>query len=306
MVSIKLSMKNSILKKTFEGKFVLVAGGSRGIGLELARQLARLGASVWLLARRPELLASALVELESLRHDRSQRFGSLAMDIADWRQVQEGVEQVTTQAGLPDYLINSAGVVRPAYLQDQTLEQYHWMMDINYFGVVHMVKALLPAFLQRGSGYIVNIASLAAVIAPFGYTAYAASKFAVRGFTDALRAELYRKPVKVSLVLPADTQTPSLEEENMLRTPEMRAFSEGNAPPLPPQRTALDILKGVSRNRYLIFSGSSGFLFDINNLAGRLAYPLMDIFIDQAFRDARKHPDRYTSKNVEEKANGYF
>lgn len=283
------------LQQTFDGKLVLITGGSRGIGFELARQLAPLGASVWMAARRPELLSTAQAEVEALRVNGAQRFGTLRMDISDWDQVEAGVKKMTAQVGLPDYLINSAGVVHPAYIQDQTLRQYRWMMDINYFGAVHMIKALLPDFLKRGSGHIVNLASLAAVIAPFGYTAYAGSKFALRGFTDALRSELYRTPVKVSLVLPADTQTPSLEEENQLRTPEMRAFSEGNAKPVPPQRTAADILWGIARKHYLIFSGTSGFLFDVFNLAGRLSYPILNIFIDQAYRATRIHPDRYQS-----------
>ena len=281
------------IKLAFNQRLILIAGGSRGIGLSLARQLADLGASLWLVARREELLRAALAELESHRVNPQQRFGYTVIDLADWEKTRQGFHTITAQVGLPDILINSAGVVEPAFSWDQTIDQYRWMMAINYFGTVHAVKALLPDFLARRAGHIVNFSSLAGYIAPFGYTAYAASKFAVRGFSDALRAEFHRTPLKVSLVVPADTRTPSLDEENQLRTPEMRAFSESNARPVSAELTACQVIQGMAKGKYLIFTGPSRFLYLINNLAGSLAYPLGDIFMDQAYREVRRHPDRY-------------
>ena len=87
-------------------------------------------------------------------------------------------------------------------------------MDLNYFGTVNMVKALLPAMLERGSGHIVNISSVAAFLGVFGYSAYGASKYAVRGFSDVLRAEVKPLGVRVSVVFPPDMDTPGLANEN--------------------------------------------------------------------------------------------
>ena len=115
---------------------------------------------------------------------------AFSVDVRHPEEVAELIEKVTHQAGVPDIVINSAGVAHPGYVQELDLDIYHWMMDVNYYGTVHVVKAVLPAMLERGSGYIVNIGSVASRIGVFGYTAYSGSKFAVAGFTDVLRMEL--------------------------------------------------------------------------------------------------------------------
>ena len=100
------------------------------------------------------------------------------------------VIQVSEKSGPPDLLVNSAGVAHPGYFQELDLNIFHWMMEVNYFGTVYMTKEVIPSMLKRGSGYIVNISSMAGFVGTFGYTAYGGSKFAVRGFSDVLRAEM--------------------------------------------------------------------------------------------------------------------
>jgi len=181
----------TISLKSFQDRTVLITGGSSGIGLALARRLSEAGAHIWLMARRKPELESALARLNGAAGSHHIVDG----DVSDWRRVAEAIAQVERESGLPDLVINSAGVTRPGYVQDLSIEIFREMMEINYLGTVHVVKAVLPGMIARSSGYIVNISSTAGLLGVFGYTAYGASKFAVRGFSDALRAEV--KPLGI-------------------------------------------------------------------------------------------------------------
>ena len=123
----------------YEGRLVLITGGSSGMGLALAQLLAAEGARVWLLARHKQKLEAALRSLPA-RH--GQTHGMITADVTSWDRVHAAVRRIREAAGVPDVLINAAGAAHPAYLQDTTLEIFREMMDLNYFGTVHMVKAL--------------------------------------------------------------------------------------------------------------------------------------------------------------------
>jgi 3-dehydrosphinganine reductase len=168
---------------SFQGRLALITGGSSGLGLALANQLAAQGANVWLIARRKDVLERAYKGLPAAT---GQHHGMISADVTDRAQVQSAVAEVIREAGLPDLLINCAGTAHPGYVQELPLEVFHEMMDLDYFGTVNMVKALLPGMLERGSGHIVNISSAAGFLAPFGYSAYGPAKYAVRGFSDIL------------------------------------------------------------------------------------------------------------------------
>jgi 3-dehydrosphinganine reductase len=240
----------------WRGKVSLITGGSSGIGLAAARWLAANGSHVWLVARRADSLAAAM---EKLPCKQGQICGMVPADVSDPKQVTEAVERVTAAAGCPDLLFNSAGVVQPGYFHDLGRDVFHWMMEVNYFGTVYTTQAILPGMIARGTGHIVNISSIAGFIGLFGYTAYASSKFAVRGFSDALRAELKPLGINVSIAFPPDTETPQLFYEIPFRLPEQKALN--NIPPLSPERVANEILKGVSRGKYVILPGFYAKLF---------------------------------------------
>jgi 3-dehydrosphinganine reductase len=263
----------------FHHKLVLITGGSSGIGLALAQLLSAAGAQVWLLARRKEVLEAALGTLPS---SSGQRCGIIPADVSAWEQVQAAVERITNEAGVPDLVINSAGVTHPGYVQDIPLEIFREMMEINYMGTVHMVKAALPAMIARGSGHIVNISSGAGFLGVYGYTAYGASKFAVRGFSEALRAEMKPLGIRVSIVYPPDTDTPQLAYENRFKPPETKALT-GGAGMLSPQQVAKEILHGVTRGQYAILPGlEMKLLYRLSGLLGNAVYPLMDWLIRNA------------------------
>ena len=270
------------VEASFPYKVALVTGGSSGIGLALARRLAAQGVRVWLLARRRKVLEAALASLEGA----AGKCGMVVADVADWRQVQAAAIRVESEAGLPDLVINSAGVTHPGYVQDIPLDVFRQMMEINYLGTVHTVKALLPGMIARGSGHIVNIASAAAFLGIFGYTAYGASKYAVRGFSDTLRAEVKPLGLRVSIAFPPDTDTPQLAYENRFKPPETRALA-GKAGVLSADRVADEILRGVRRGRYVILPGfQNKVLYRLSSLLGNAIFPLMDWMVTNARRHA--------------------
>jgi 3-dehydrosphinganine reductase len=207
--------------------------------------------------------------------------------VSSERQVSEAIARLVAEAGLPDLVINSAGITHPGYVQELSLDIFREMMEVNYFGTVYVTKAVLPGMLERGSGHIVNIASLAGVVGVFGYTAYGASKYAVRGFTDALRAEVKGLGIDVSIVFPPDTDTPQLAYENEFKPPETKALSNLNSI-LPPDKVARAILDGIRRRRYVILpSFDSKLTYWLVSLAGTLAYPAMDWLVARARRRIR-------------------
>ncbi|RMF45716.1 MAG: SDR family NAD(P)-dependent oxidoreductase [Anaerolineae bacterium] len=272
--------------RKFQGQTALITGGSSGIGLALARMLAAHGANVWLLARREDALANALQQVREVASspDVADACGYLRADVTNPQDVQQAVERMQAATGTPDLLINSAGVARPGYAHELPLEVYRTMMEVNYFGTLHVIQALLPHMLTRGSGHIVNISSLAGIIGVFGYAAYGASKFAVTGLTDVLRAELKPRGIRVSLVLPPDTDTPQLAAEEPYKPPETKALA-ATAGLLSPEQVAEATLRAVARGRYLILPGTeSKFTYLLSWVSGPLQYALVDFLLASARR----------------------
>jgi 3-dehydrosphinganine reductase len=206
------------------------------------------------------------------------------VDVSEWAQVRKAVLLITETSGAPDLLVNSAGVAHPGYVQDLDLNIFTWMMEVNYFGTVYVTKEVIPAMLKRGSGFIVNISSIAGFIGTFGYTAYGASKFAVRGFSDALRAEMKLHNIGVALVFPPDTQTPQLEYETKIKPAETKALA-GNTKVMTAEQVAVEIIKGIGRGKYLILPGfESKLLYRINGIwGGGLTY-FMDQIIAKEYK----------------------
>jgi len=275
--------------KFFSGKLFLITGGSSGIGLSTAKKAFSYGASVWLIARDLSKLQNAIKEIELFRINNEQNIGFSIADISDEKQAFTAVNQVKEKIGLPDFVINSAGITHPGYFQDIECEVFRRQMEVNYFGTLYVIKGIIPDMIKRGSGYIVNISSLAGVIGTFGYTAYGASKFAVRGLSDTLRAEMKPLGINVSVVFPPDTDTPQLAYEAPLKPFETKIIA-GSAGLVSPDKVAKDILNGIMRKRYLIFSGFEGkFLFWLSGFLGWLQYPVMDWMVSDAISKKKRY-----------------
>ena len=268
-----------IKAKLESGQVAIVTGGSSGIGKSIACSLVRRGMDVWLVAQRKDILDAARIEVETQRQNQNQKIGTVSADVSDIEQAQEAVEKVTQKSGPPDLLINSAGVAHPGYIQDLDINIFNWMMEVNYFGTVFMTKEVLREMLKRGTGYIVNISSMAGIISVFGYTAYGASKYAVKGFSDALRQEMKLHKIGVSVVYPSDTDTPQLEYENRIKPPETKALgSIGGS--MSADEVAKETISGIERGRYMIIPGLEGKVFyHLNRLLGSGLNPIMDKII---------------------------
>jgi 3-dehydrosphinganine reductase len=269
------------------GKLALVTGGSRGIGLAVSKDLVARGASVWIAARDRERLDLALHEIEAVRPSDQQAVGTLTLDVADAAQVAAVLGAFCTKTGVPDLLVNCAGVAHPGRFEELDLAIFRWMMEVNYFGTVNVTKAVVPGMIARGSGHIVNVSSIAGFLGVYGYSAYGASKFAVAGLSDALRAEMKPLGIDVSVVFPPDTDTEQLVYESAFKPAVTKALS-GTAKALSPEKVARAIVEGVVRRRYLITPGLEGtFMFRGQNLLGGLVYPLMDLLISRAWKSTR-------------------
>ena len=270
----------------FRQKTVLITGGSSGIGLATAKLLAAKGAHVWLIARDRARLERALSEVSQVYSGDLERCGVVSADVADARQASAAVAQVVAEVGVPDIVINSAGIVRPGYIEELDPEVFRRHIEVNYLGTVNVTHAAVTGMIARGSGYIVNISSEGGFLGVGGYTAYCGSKFAVRGFSEALRVELRPAGVDVSVVFPSDTDTPQLAAEKPLRPREVDILNGGRV--LSPESVAAAIVAGISRRRFLIIpSAESSFYYWLAGFLGGLQYPIMDFLVDRARHRAR-------------------
>lgn len=268
--------------KDFNGKLVLITGGSSGIGLALAKKLSALGADIWILARRLEQLQAAKDEMEKARSNGDQKFGIISADVANLDELNGELEKFQQEVGVPHLLINSAGYAHPGTFEELAIDVFHQQMNVNYFGTVYVTRAVLPGMIERGSGYIVNVSSMAALFSIYGFTAYSASKFAVHGLTDGLRSEVKHLGIKVSHVIPPDTDTPGLAKENEIK-PEITKLVSETAGLASPEAVADSIIKGIKRERYLIMMGfENTLLYHLGNLLGSKKRHILDFLINQA------------------------
>jgi NAD(P)-dependent dehydrogenase (short-subunit alcohol dehydrogenase family) len=191
----------------FDGRAAIVTGASSGIGREIAMALAAHGARVGLLARRKD-------ELKALADEIAYNGGvalAVPCDVTDSAQVASEVRNVLVEFGSIDILVNSAGVAVPDPLEEARLEDLRRMMEVNYFGTVHMIRAVLPVMRSARRGNIVNVGSTAGRRGEQTLTGYCASKFALVGFTEALIVELFGTGITASLVMPGPVDTPMLD-----------------------------------------------------------------------------------------------
>ena len=268
--------------------FALITGGSSGIGLALGKTLARQGTDICLLARDQSKLQAALNEVSRNKIRQTQRIMTLSCDLRDFPALSQELKKLTEGFGLPDLVVNSAGLTYPGIFEDLDVETFHWLMEINYFGTVHVLKCLIPDMINRGSGKIVNISSQAGFIGVFGYSAYGASKYAVLGLSDVLRAEMKPRGIQVSIAFPPDTQTPQLAFEEPLK-PFVTKEIASSAKVLSAEEVAEAILKGVEKGKYVIIPGLEGkVFFCLTQLLGNLTYPVMDWMVARAQKKKNK------------------
>lgn len=272
------------MKLNFQGKHVFITGGSSGIGLAAACQLASRGANISILARRENLLKTAEQQVISHCISPEQQVNTLKADVSHLQQIIPALEEFEAQHGTPDILINSAGIAYPGKFSALAPEVFRDLININYLGTVYTCRAFVNGMIKRGSGHIVNISSMAGFLGTYGYSGYGASKYAVRGFSEVLRAELKPRGIKVSIVYPPDTLTPQLEFESNLKPAITRELADA-AGVMTADQVAAAILKGLEKGSYTILPGfQSRFFYILSSLLGDLTFMVMDMEIRNAIR----------------------
>ena len=192
-------------KWSFAGRTVVITGGSRGLGLVLARQFAREGARLALLARDPDELRRAEAELSS----RGVEVIGVPCDLREQRQVQEAVQRIVQRLGGIDVLVNNAGVIQVGPFEHMTIGDFQEALAIHLYGPLFTTLAVLPHMRRRHAGRIVNISSVGGKIAVPHLLPYTVSKFALVGLSEGLRAELRKDHIFVTTVCPGLMKTGS-------------------------------------------------------------------------------------------------
>ena len=255
----------------FEDKTVLITGASSGIGRESAVQFARRGANLALVARRKNLLDDVASEISAC-NERVQ-VESYRCDVSDKQQVSDMVGNALEKFGNIDILVNNAGFAISGAVSKVSIKEIELQMRTNYFGMIYCTKGLLSHMTGRGSGHIVNVASVAASFGLPGIAPYCASKFAMLGFSEGLKHELRGTGVGVTVVSPIMVRTEFFDHpcfENVPRNP---------AASLDPKTVAGAVLQAAGSPRLEIIVPSpvraavwlkNTFPFLVNPILGRM------------------------------------
>lgn len=237
---------------SFEGKVVWITGASAGIGAALARAFAADGAHLVLSARREEALRDTAADCETIGAASVQ---VLPLDLDAVETHPSVVDTVVERHGHIDLLVNNAGISQRSLARDTVLEVDRRIMHTNYLGTVSLTKAVLPVMTRQGHGHIAVVTSLVGHIGTPKRTAYAASKHALHGFFDSLRAEVWREGITISMVCPGfihtDVSINALSGDGSAHG----VMDRGQARGLDVDVCAARILRGLRRRRAEIWVG---------------------------------------------------
>jgi short-subunit dehydrogenase len=239
------------------GGVAVVTGAASGIGAALARGLAAKGCNLALADRD----AAGLATSATVAREKGVKVSEHVLDVADAKAIAAIPEQVLAQHNRVNVLINNAGVALGGTFAQTDLADFEWLMNINFYGVIRMTHAFLPYLQREQKAQIVNISSIFGIIAPPGQTAYCASKFGVRGFSESLRHELIGSSIGVTVVHPGGIATNIAENA---RNPkgvnsdevERRRKRARQMLTLSPDIAAATIIDGVETRAWRVLIGS--------------------------------------------------
>lgn len=256
------------------GRTVLVTGAGSGIGRELALLAARRGADLVVC----DVDEPGLAEVESAVRDRGPGVLARQVDVASREQMRDFAEAVHAEAGPVDLLINNAGVGLGAGFLDTELEDWDWILGVNVLGVVHGCHFFVPRMVERGAGgHVVNLSSMAGFFATPSLSAYSATKFAVLGFSEALREELRPHGIGVTAICPGLINTPitrTARARGSLADPAARerAVALYARRGYGPDRVARNILRAVERDRTVVPVAAEAWIaYALKRVSPRLA-----------------------------------
>jgi len=236
----------------------VITGAGSGIGRALAKGFARESVAGIAVA---DVNREGLEETAMMLGD--AKVSLHVVDVADRAAMASFVDAVISEHGRVTHVINNAGVALGGTLKEVSLDEIEWLMGVNFWGVVHGTKLFLPYLVKEPEAHIVNISSLFGLVAPPGQTAYCASKFAVRGFTEALRHELEDTNIAVSVVHPGGVKTNIANSARIAESSEITADEleqrlarmNRNLSTTTPDRAAEIIIKGIKKRSPRIIVG---------------------------------------------------
>jgi NAD(P)-dependent dehydrogenase (short-subunit alcohol dehydrogenase family) len=250
--------------RTLTDKVVVITGAASGIGRALALGAAARGAVLAL----SDVDASGLEETARLVRQRTTReVHTELLDVRDRAGLRAYAEATHRRFGRVNVVVNNAGVALHGSFEEVEYEDFEWVMDIDFWGVVHGTKEFLPYLIAGGDGHLVNISSLFGLLGMPGQTAYNSAKFAVRGLTEALRQEMLiaGHPVEVSCVHPGGIKTAIARNARATAGEDKQTFADffdRKLARMPADRAAEVILEGVLANRPRIVVGTDAKVLD--------------------------------------------
>jgi short-subunit dehydrogenase len=251
--------------KSVKGKVAAITGAGSGIGRATAELLARNGCDLAL----SDVNEQGLAETAEKCRAHGVQVRTARVDVAKREAVQTWADEVARDFGAVHIIINNAGVALGATVEDTRYEDFEWLMNINFWGVVHGTKAFLPHLKAAGEGHIVNISSVFGLIAFPAQAAYNAAKFAVKGFTESLRQELLveQLPIGVTCVHPGGIKTNIARSARMIHrkgwVDEKSAAEFERLFATTPERAASHILSAILGNRPRQLIGADAVLIDL-------------------------------------------
>eukprot|EP00249_Psilotum_nudum_P012534 c23841_g1_i1 orf=104-1228(+) len=271
------------VKIPIKNRHVLITGGSSGIGLEVAKLAAAEGATVTILGRDRGRLVEGQRAIEDFCGHRAR---ALSADVREFESVTRAIEE----AGPVDILLCSHGYSLAAPLEEASLDDINEMIDTNLKGCIHVIKAVLPCMTRRTDRHPAAIAlfsSQAGQAGLYGYSAYSASKFALRGLADGLQQELFLHNIRVSVIYPPDTYTPGFLKENESK-PEITKVLSSSSSPMDAIDVARKCLRGIKAGRFNVSCNFDGFMLSTIS-AGMAPQPsfvhaCFEVFLPGIFR----------------------
>ena len=254
--------------KDLNGKNVVVTGGSYGIGEEIARALLKEGANVFTIARNKEKLDASV---EGLQKDArpNRTIKGYAGDVGDWPVISKVIEQIASENGGIDAVINNAGIYIPDYFEKQDVEIFERTDRTNYLGSVFTTKAALPYLLKNKKSAVVFVSSAAGLKGIFGYASYSPTKAALLSLAEAVSQELKDKGLQVTVLCPPDTETPGHAEELKIRPKECDALSE-SAGLMTSAEIAEIFIAGFKKGKFMVIGGfDTKLLYRLNGISPR-------------------------------------
>ncbi|BES94622.1 short chain dehydrogenase [Nesidiocoris tenuis] len=236
-------------------KHVVITGASSGIGKSFACEAARRGANVTLVARNVDKLKEAEIEVKKCCIDPMQGISTFSVDVTQsYSVIREAFAEIEKEGGPIFMLMNCAGTAVCGILEDISPADIKNMTDLNYHGSVFPTKAVIEGMKSRGEGHVIFTASEAAFLGIYGLAPYSASKYALRGFAEALQMEVKYSGLQVTVAFPPDTDTPGFEIEELSKPRETRLICQSSGL-LKPDTVAIKIMNDAlhyNMKRYLM------------------------------------------------------